>query len=82
MAFNPKHTWYVAFYGPPQRPPGNRSVPRITETFQSESEAKDFARLKLAEGRTVNAGTVNPHMPKRIIAGAEIHIWLGTGDAK
>jgi hypothetical protein len=75
MAFNRKHTWYVAF-GPPHRSPENRAGQRITETFQTEAEAKQFARLKVAEGRTVNAGTINPHLPRRTIAAADIHGWL------
>ena len=71
MALNPKNTWYVSFNTPPPGTPG-----RITKTFQTEAEAKKFARLKLAEGRTVIAGTINPHVPKRTIATAEIYRWL------
>ena len=77
MALNPKNTWYVSFNTPPPRTPGNR---RITKTFQTEAEAKKFARLKLAEGRTVIAGTINPHVPKRTIATAEIYRWLEMDD--
>jgi hypothetical protein len=76
MALNPKDTWYVAFDGPRTTTPGKRAVPRITKTFQTEGDAKEFARLKLAEGRTVNAGTINPYVPKRTVAAAEIHRWL------
>jgi hypothetical protein len=77
MALNPKNTWYVSFNTPPPtRTPGNREVLRITKTFQTEVEAKEFARLKLAEGLTVIAGTINPHVPKRTIATPEIYQWL------
>ena len=76
MALNPKNIWYVSFNTPPPGTPGNREVPRITKTFQTEAEAKKFACLKLAEGRTVIAGTINPHVPKRTIATAEIYRWL------
>ena len=55
-------------------------MPRITETFTNELEAKEFARLKLAEGRTVNAGTINPHVPRQWVAAVEIHRWLETDD--
>jgi hypothetical protein len=75
MILNPNDTWYVAFDGP-ARAAGRRSAPRVTEIFQTEAEAKRFARLKLAESRTVIAGTINPHVPKRTIATAEIYQWL------
>ena len=80
MALNPKNTWYVSFNTPPPGTPGNREVLRITKTFQTEAEAKKFACLKLAEGRTVIAGTINPHVPKRTIATAEIYRWLEMDD--
>jgi hypothetical protein len=45
---------------------------RATETFRSELEAKKFARAKLVETLNVSAGTLNPHLPKRTIAAAQI----------
>jgi hypothetical protein len=36
------------------------------------SEAKKFARAKLAETQKVSAGTLNPHLPKRTIAAAQM----------
>jgi hypothetical protein len=61
-------TWYVSFELPKAlRRPGRR-IPRATETFQSESEAKEFARVKYAAGLKINADTINPHVPKRAIA--------------
>jgi hypothetical protein len=80
MALNPKNTWYVSFNTPPPGTPRYREVLRITKTFQTEAEAKKFARLKLAEGRIVIAGTINPHVPKRTIATAEIYRWLEMDD--
>ena len=79
MALTPKDTWYVTFDGP--RAPGKRPVPRITKTFENECDAKEFARSKVAEGRAVNAGTVNPHVPKLTVAAADIHRWLEAGSA-
>jgi hypothetical protein len=80
MAFNPKNTWYVSFNCSTDVL-GNR-VSRVTETFQTESEAKEFARSKIAEGRTVNAGTINPHVPRRTMAGAQIYRWLEIENSK
>lgn len=69
-------TWYVAYEVPEtQKSPGRRA-PRATKTFQSERAAKAFARMKFAEGLNVNAGTINPHLPKRAIASTEIRRWL------
>ena len=70
----PKRKWYVSFE--PQGPVGKRSQARATETFRNEQEAKAFARAKLAEGLNVNAGTLNPHLPKRTITSKQILDWL------
>jgi hypothetical protein len=66
-----KAKWYVSFEAP-----GKRANLRMTEPFQTEQEAKAFARTKLAEGRNVNAGTFNPHTPKRVITSARVSDWL------
>jgi hypothetical protein len=55
--------------------PKQRS-PRETKTFVTEAEAKNFARLKLEEGLSVFAGTINPHSPKRIVPSSQIYAWL------
>jgi len=47
-----------------------------TRTFATEVEAKQFARVKLDEGLAVYAGTINPHLPKRIIPSGGIFHWL------
>ena len=44
--------------------------------FESESDAKDFARVKFNEGLTVYAGTVNPYLPRRLIPSDSIPSWL------
>ena len=47
--------------------------------FPSESEARIFARAKLAEGLVVFAGTVNPVAPKKLILGSKILDWVNEG---
>jgi hypothetical protein len=76
MTGSVKKTWYVAFEVPAPANPVGRIRPRATEAFPNESEAREFARKKFAEGLNVNAGTINPHLPKRVIASNEIHRWL------
>jgi hypothetical protein len=66
-----KGIWYVSF-----ETQGTHAKRRTTEPFQTEQEAKAFARAKLADGSNVNAGTFNPHTPKRIITSAQIADWL------
>jgi len=75
MAVRPHDTWYVSFE-PIKLPTGKRAFSRATETFRSELEAKDFARQKLTETQNVSAGTLNPHLPKRVISTAQIIQWL------
>jgi hypothetical protein len=70
-----KGTWYVSFE-PKERARGQRVVLRITETFRSEQDAKAFAKSRLADGSNINAGTLNPHQPKRTIASTKIVKWL------
>jgi hypothetical protein len=74
-----KGTWYVSFEN---REPGSGKRPqaRVTETYPTEWEAKVFARVKLAEGSSVNAGTLNPHRPKRTITSKQIRDWLNEPD--
>jgi hypothetical protein len=50
------------------------------KTFRSELDAKKFARAKLAETQHVTAGTLNPHLPKRTIAPAQMLEWLKEPD--
>ena len=76
MANKSKGTWYVSF----ERRPGKREHTRATETFPNEREAKKFARAKLAETQKVTAGTLNPYLPKRTIAPAQMLEWLEEPD--
>ena len=68
-----KRTWYVVFAVPKT---AKRRGRRVTETFENESQAREFARKKTAEGLLVNAGTINPHLPKRAIASSDIQQWI------
>ena len=70
-----KGTWYVSFE-PKERLPGQRGLMRKTETFRSEQDAKAFAKAKLADGPNINAGTLNPHLPKRMINSIQLRDWL------
>jgi hypothetical protein len=68
-----KLTWYVVFEVPKT---AKRRARRISETFENESQAREFARQKTSEGLLVNAGTINPHLPKRAIASSDIQQWI------
>ena len=48
----------------------------MTKTFETEIEAKNFARAKFNEGLIVFAGTINPHTPRQLISSANIPSWL------
>ena len=76
MANKSQDTWYVSF----ERPWGKREHARATATFRSEVAAKKFARAKLAETKHVTAGTLNPYLPKRTIAPAQMLEWLEEPD--
>jgi hypothetical protein len=42
-----------------------RRNPRLSKTFRTEAEARNFAREKLDRGLVVTSGTLNPHLPRR-----------------
>jgi len=71
-----KHTWYVTFEVPRSGTLVQRRNPRLTDTFDTEAEARDFARTKFDAGLIVTAGTINPHLPRRAIPSEEIPVWL------
>jgi hypothetical protein len=56
-------------------------TPMAADTFRTEQEAKAFARAKLAESLNINAGTINPHLPKRTISSAQLLDWLDEPDS-
>jgi hypothetical protein len=40
----------------------------------------EFAKQKLAETQNISAGTLNPHLPKRVISSAQVIQWLKERD--
>ena len=69
-------SWYVTFEVQKRGILPKRRSPRVTKTFETEAEAKDFARTKVGEGLRVYAGTINPHLPRQLIPSNRIHVWL------
>jgi hypothetical protein len=59
-----------------------RRSPRATRRFETEKQARDFARAKFNEGLTVYAGTINPHLPRQLIPSKSIPSWLGQAEEK
>lgn len=59
------HTWYVTFEVQKRGLLLKRRSPRMTRTFETVTEAKNFAQTKLDEGLTAFAGTLNPHLPRQ-----------------
>ena len=51
--------WYVTVELPKVGVLPRPRSPRLTTTFETEAQAKDFARAKLREGQIVFAGTIN-----------------------
>jgi hypothetical protein len=69
--------WYVAF-GPDKTIKSDDRATgtlRSTRTFKTETDAKLFALQVLAKGWSVNAGTLNPHQPRRSIPASGIESW-------
>jgi len=74
-----KHTWYVTFEIPWRGTAVRRRRSRSTQTFETEAEARDFARAKFDEGLVVTAGTIIPYLPRRAIPSGSIPSWLEKG---
>jgi hypothetical protein len=70
--------WYVSCVSPSEwhSESERTSRSRKTKAFKNESEAKRFAKSMLSEGFEVTAGTLNPHLPKRVITASEIDQWV------
>jgi hypothetical protein len=75
-------TWYVTYESRQSGLLHKRRSPRETKTFATEAEAKLFARTKLDEGLVVFAGTLNPHVPRRLIPSNQILVWLADEPAE
>lgn len=50
--------------------------PPLTKTFETETEAKLFAKEKLDHGLVVTAGTLHPNAPQQIISSNAMSVWL------
>lgn len=70
------YTWYVTFEVHKRGTLLKRRSPRATRTFETEAEAREFARAKFNEGLIVHAGTIIPHKPGRTIPSSDIPAWL------
>jgi hypothetical protein len=70
------NTWYVTFEVQKRGALRRRRSPRATRTFETETEAKNFARAKFNQGLIVYAGTINPHSPRQAIPSSSIPSWL------
>jgi hypothetical protein len=72
MAKRVINRWFVTV-----KPVGMSSIRRQTRGFQTETEAKQFAKAMLSEGHNVTAGTMTPHQPKRRnITALELDQWI------
>jgi hypothetical protein len=74
------YTWYVTFEVQKRGVLPRRRSPRATSRFETEKEARDFARARFDEGLTVYAGTINPHLPRQLINPRSIPSWLGQAE--
>ncbi|MDE5455418.1 hypothetical protein GWE18_21775 [Bradyrhizobium sp. CSA112] len=74
-----KQSWYVTFEIPWKGTVVRSRRSRSTRTFETEIEAKNFARARFDEGLVVTAGTIIPHLPRRAIASGSILSWLEEG---
>ncbi|KRQ90377.1 hypothetical protein [Bradyrhizobium valentinum] len=74
-----KQAWYVTFEIPWKGTAVRSRRSRSTQTFETEMEAKNFARARFDEGLVVTAGTIIPHLPRRAIASGSILSWLEEG---
>jgi hypothetical protein len=73
--------WYVA-YGRDKAVKTDASAAgavRSPRTFKSEVAATLFAMQILAKGWSANAGTLNPHQPRQVIAASQIERWADPG---
>ena len=71
--------WYVTFEVQKRGGLPKRRSPRETKSFETEAEAKNFARARLDEGLVVFAGTLNPHLPRQLISSDSIAAWVADG---
>jgi hypothetical protein len=71
-----KNHWFVSVAVPKQG--HERAFVRRTETFPTETDAKQFAKEMLSEKHIIVAGTLlGAHLPvRRIISGSQLNSWV------
>jgi hypothetical protein len=74
------YTWYVTFEVYQRGILPKRRSPRATRRFETEAEARNFARAQFSQGLSVFAGTINPHTPRQLIPSGKIPLWLQCAD--
>ena len=76
---NVKNHWFVSVEMPKR---SAQTSARRTETFPTETDAKQFAKEMLAENRRIFAGTLlNAHLPgRRLISGSQLYSWVREQD--
>jgi len=70
------HAWYVTYEVPTDGTLLKRRHPRLTQTFETEAAAKDFAQKKFNDRLVVAAETIIPHLPRVSIPSEQIPAWL------
>jgi hypothetical protein len=78
-----QNRWFVSFETPSQwrHTSGRAPSSRKTKAFQTEIEAKQYAKVMLSKLLKVTAGTLNPHLPRRrIIETSEIEQWIAEAE--
>jgi len=77
-----RQTWYVTFEVHKRGTLPKRRSPRETRMFESEADARTFAREKFNEGLIVFAGTLNPSLPRRLVPSSNIPSWIEQGQGE
>ena len=82
-----KNHWFVSVAMPKQRQ-GAQTFARRTETFPTETDAKQFAKERLSEKHHMEkhhivAGTLlGAYLPvRRIISGSQLYSWVGVKES-
>jgi hypothetical protein len=74
-----RNDWFVSVEMPKR---SGQTSARRTETFPTETDAKQFAKQMLSEKHRIFAGTLLvAHLPvRRIISGSQLYSWVGVKD--
>jgi hypothetical protein len=72
--------WYATYTEQSDRSP--RRNARMTRIYDTEEHAKLFAKEIATNGLRLTAGTINPHLPKKVIRTTELAAWVETAGFK